>query len=114
MQTLTRNRRRAAWTIAIAADAVQLGLFPFTGSLSTWVDKPMDVLVMLLLWRLLGWHLAFLPSFAIELIPYAELAPTWTLAVWLATRGRSDQEAKPGPQLDRAAGPGTPTGPQRP
>jgi hypothetical protein len=108
MQTLTRNRRRAAWAIAIIADAIQLGLFPITGTLSTWIDKPMDVLVMLVLWRLLGWHLAFLPAFVVELIPYAELTPSWTLAVWLATRGGSDQEVKPGQPLDQAPGPSAP------
>ncbi len=89
MPPLTRNRVRAAWIIAVAADAIQLGLFPVTGTLSTWINKPLDLLVMLVLWRLLGWHWVLLPSFAVELLPYAELAPTWTLAVWLATRGRS-------------------------
>jgi hypothetical protein len=89
MPPLTRNRVRAAWIIAVAADAIQLGLFPVTGTLSTWINKPLDVLVMLVLWRLLGWHWVLLPGFVVELVPYAELAPTWTLAMWLATRGRS-------------------------
>jgi hypothetical protein len=29
---------------------------------------------------------AFLPSFLIKLIPLVEIAPTWTLAVFIATR----------------------------
>jgi hypothetical protein len=91
MRPLTPNRVRAAWIIAVVADAIQIGLVPVTGTLSMWVDKPLDVLVMVGLWRLLGWHLVLLPSFVVELIPYVELAPTWTLAVWLATRGRSNQ-----------------------
>jgi hypothetical protein len=36
--------------------------------------------------RLLGWHWAFLPSAAAELIPGADLFPTWTAAVWFVTR----------------------------
>jgi hypothetical protein len=91
MRSLTPSRVRAAWIIAVAVDAIQIGLLPVTGTLSTWVDKPLDVLVMVVLWRLLGWHLILLPSFIFELMPYVELAPTWTAAVWLATRGRSDQ-----------------------
>ncbi len=93
MPPLSRNRLRAAWILAIVTDAIQLGLFPVTGTLSTWLNKPLDLLVMLALWRLLGWHLVLLPSFVVELVPYAELAPTWTLAVWLATRGRSAEGA---------------------
>ena len=42
----------------------------------------------LVLWRLLGWHWVLIPSFVVELLPVAELAPTWTAAVWWMTRGR--------------------------
>jgi hypothetical protein len=35
---------------------------------------------------------AFLPSFLTEGIPYLNLAPFWTLAVALATRGRGGPE----------------------
>jgi hypothetical protein len=35
---------------------------------------------------LVGWHWAFLPAFALELVPAVDLAPTWTLAVFIATR----------------------------
>jgi hypothetical protein len=38
---------------------------------------------------LVGWHWAFLPSFVAELVPGLDLVPTWTVAVWLATRGRA-------------------------
>lgn len=82
----TPSRVRAAWIIALLADATQIVLLPFTATLSTWGDKPLDVVVMLALWRLLGWHWVLLPSFLVELFPYVDVAPTWTLAVWLATR----------------------------
>jgi hypothetical protein len=84
---LPRRRVRAAWIVALLADAIQIVLLPFTGTLSTWGDKPLDVAVMLVLWRLIGWHWVLLPTFLIELFPYVDIAPTWTLAVWLATRG---------------------------
>lgn len=88
MSLATTRRIHAAWIIAILVDALQLGLFPVTGTLSTWVDKPLDVLAMVLLWRLLGWHWALAPSFLFEFLPIAELAPTWTLATWIILRRR--------------------------
>jgi hypothetical protein len=36
--------------------------------------------------KLLGWHWAFLPTFAAELVPGLDLFPTWTAAVFFATR----------------------------
>jgi hypothetical protein len=44
--------------------------------------------VCIILSLLLGWHLAFLPSFAVKLIPVADFAPTWTIAVLIASRHR--------------------------
>ena len=35
---------------------------------------------------LVGWHFSFLPSFAVKVLPVVDLAPTWTIAVFLATR----------------------------
>jgi hypothetical protein len=37
---------------------------------------------------LVGWHWAFLPSFVAELVPGLDIFPSWTAAVWFATRGR--------------------------
>lgn len=81
--------RRVAWLVAIVTDAVQWIALPLfaPGGLSP-VEAGLDVIVALLMVRLLGWHWAFLPSFAAELIPGLNLVPTWTFAVWLATRGR--------------------------
>ncbi|HJV91413.1 MAG TPA: hypothetical protein VJ623_13975 [Holophagaceae bacterium] len=85
---LTPARLRAAWIVAIAVDALQLGLFPLTGGLSTWLDKPLDLAAMLVMWWLLGWSWAFLPTFVVELVPFVELVPTWTAAVWIVSRLR--------------------------
>ena len=46
----------------------------------------MDVAIAIMMIRLLGWHWSFLPTFLVELFPVFDLAPTWTLAVYLATR----------------------------
>jgi hypothetical protein len=49
----------------------------------------------------LGWHWAFLPTLAAELIPGLDLFPTWTAAVFFVTRQqvRSDEPEilPPGP-----------------
>ena len=49
-------------------------------------DSVLDLLVAFVLIRLLGWHWAFLPTFAAELVPGLDLFPTWTAAVFFATR----------------------------
>lgn len=91
MQPLTPARLRIAWVLAIAVDALQLGLFPVTATLSTWLDKPLDLAAMGAIWYLVGWHWALLPTFAFELVPFVELAPTWTAALWLISRKRKAQ-----------------------
>ncbi|HEX5855723.1 MAG TPA: hypothetical protein VFZ57_08890 [Thermoanaerobaculia bacterium] len=82
-----QRRILAARIIAIVADAVQLGLLPlFAGGALTLVDAALDVAVGVAMVALLGWHWAFLPAFLVELAPALDLAPTWTLAVLIATR----------------------------
>src|SRR5271155_1880663 len=83
---------RRVWiarVIAVAADAVQIGLFPFfvEGAASPLSDA-LDVVVCLLMIWLVGWHIAFLPTFLIKGVPFADLAPTWSIAIWIATRGK--------------------------
>lgn len=79
-----------AWGAALLVDAVQIGLLPLTGTLSTWVNAPLDLAAMGLLWALTGWHWAYLPSLLVELIPFVEVVPSWTVAVWLGTRSTPD------------------------
>ena len=97
---------RLAWLVAMAADAVQLGGLPFfvEGALSP-ADSVLDLIVAAILISLLGWHWAFLPTLAAELIPGADLFPTWTAAVWYVTRQRIHPEEPeilpPGPAPER-------------
>jgi hypothetical protein len=84
------RRILAARAVALLADALQLGLLPLfvEGALSI-VNGVLDVVVAGVLIALVGWHWAFLPAFVAELIPALDLAPTWTVAVLIATRRRS-------------------------
>jgi hypothetical protein len=84
----TPRRILAARVLAVVADGLQLGLLPLfvSGALST-VNDVLDVVVALAMFLLVGWHWAFLPAFAAELIPGFDLVPSWTAAVFLATRG---------------------------
>jgi len=86
-----RRRVRAARLIAIAADLIQIVILPLAvaGALSPW-DDALDVVVSIVMIRLLGWHLAFLPAMITELVPFADLIPTWTAAVFFVTRKKKD------------------------
>ncbi len=61
----------------------------------------LDVVVCFVLSALIGFHIAFLPSFFIKLIPVVEIAPTWTLAVLIVTRNnlRSTGTDNPKPEV---------------
>jgi hypothetical protein len=73
----------------------QLGTLPLSVALTPVWNNVVDVVVGGVLVALLGWHMALLPSFVIELLPMADLFPTWTAAVFLITRGRKRDAAQP-------------------
>src|SRR5207245_8883116 len=77
-----RWRFQTAMILALAADALQIFVFPFfaEGALSP-ADDILDLAVAAVLVRLLGWHWEFLPAFAADLLPGVDLVPFWTLAV---------------------------------
>jgi hypothetical protein len=79
----------AARVIAVLADAIQLGFLPlFAGGAPEGFDAVLDLVVCGAMIALVGWHWAFLPAFIAEALPGLDLAPTWTLAVLFATRGK--------------------------
>src|SRR5581483_3470835 len=90
---LRTPEQKLAWLIAVAADVLQIAALPLfaEGGFSP-ADTVLDVIVAFLLIRLLGWHWVFLPSMAAELIPGVDLVPTWTAAVYYATRGELPSE----------------------
>jgi hypothetical protein len=81
---------RAARIIAVLADLTQIILLPVfaVGGASPWNDT-LDLAVAAAMTWLVGWHWAFLPTFLSELVPFWDLVPTWTAAVFFATRGMS-------------------------
>lgn len=82
-------RVRAARLLAMAADVVQIAVFPlFAPGAGSPANDVLDVAVAGLLTWLVGWHWSFLPSFVAELVPGLDLVPTWTAAVFFATRGQ--------------------------
>jgi hypothetical protein len=105
-RSLKTSEHRLAWLVAMAADAIQIVAFPLfvEGAVSP-ADSVLDLLAGAILVRLLGWHWAFLPSLAAELIPGMDLFPTWTAAVWFVTRQRMHREEPeilpPGPAPER-------------
>ena len=96
----SRKRVWIARGIALAADAVQILLLPLfgEGGVSP-INDVLDVVIAGTMMALVGWHWAFLPAFVAELVPVFDLVPTWTAAVWFATRGGA------GPGLGRPSGP---------
>jgi hypothetical protein len=105
-----RTRFRAAMILAMAADALQIFVFPLfaEGALSP-ADDVLDLAVAAVLVHLLGWHWEFLPAFLAELVPGVDLVPFWTLAVISAYRkwkqititaepSREQRQALPNPQ----------------
>jgi hypothetical protein len=94
-----RSTIAAAWVIAVGADALEIGFSPLFGEgFVSPINNIVDVVVCIILTVLLGWHIAFLPSFLVKLLPVVDFAPTWTLAVLIATRaGRIAENDVPPP-----------------
>jgi hypothetical protein len=97
-----RWRFQSAMILAVAADTLQILVFPFfaEGALSP-ADDILDLAVAAILVRLVGWHWEFLPAFAAELVPGVDLVPFWTLAVgnvyrkWKQTAVTEDKRDQP-------------------
>jgi hypothetical protein len=73
---------KTAMLLAIAADVLQLAVFPLfvEGALSP-ADDILDLGMAALLTNLLGWHWEFVPTFFAKLVPGVDLVPFWTIAV---------------------------------
>ena len=95
---LSTTRIRLAWAIALAVDAIQIPA-DFAGPAGWFLGAGLDVLTMIVMWAMLGFHWAFLPSFLTEAVPYLNMAPFWTMAVALATRGRGEAGLPPPPKV---------------
>ena len=102
-QTLTRQRIIGAFAVAVATDAIQMLLGPIG---FTFADEVLDVIAMILTWRLLGFHVLLLPTFLLEFLPVIDMLPTWTgcVGIVVATRKRQQPDTSstlpPGPVID--------------
>src|ERR1700689_4261809 len=86
-QSISARRVWAARGIAAAVDLVQIGFFPMfiEGSIFP-LNAVLDVVACIVLVWLIGWHIAFVPTFIIEQLPVADLAPTGTRGLFLPPR----------------------------
>jgi hypothetical protein len=91
---LTRRRMLLALAIAVAADGGQLLLGPLGWA---FLDQAIDMVAMLLVSRVIGFHILLLPTFVIELVPVLDDLPTWTActAAVIALRKRERRSAPP-------------------
>jgi hypothetical protein len=88
------NRVRLAYGVAAATDVVQLALGPFGWF---FVDEIVDVVAAIVITRLIGFHPLLLPTFVLELVPIADMLPTWTGCVALVVSLRRRQQASEPP-----------------
>lgn len=87
LRAIIFSKRRLAWLVAMAADAIQIIALPvFSEGVWSPLDTALDLVAAAVLIKLLGWHWAFLPTFFAELVPALDLFPTWTAAVFYVTR----------------------------
>jgi len=83
-----------ALAIAVAADGLQLLLAEF-GWLG--LDQAIDCAAMVLLSWTIGFHVLFLPTFIVELVPLLDDLPTWTActAAVIVLRKREQNKTPP-------------------
>lgn len=86
-----------ALAIAVLADLIQVIFLPFTagGAIMPW-DDAIDFVVAAVMTGLLGWHWVFLPTTIAKLVPVADLAPFWTLAVFIVAMRQKKELQQPG------------------
>jgi hypothetical protein len=90
--TLTAGRIGLALGVAIAADVFQVLLGPLGW---TFFDEIIDVMTMIAVSYLIGFHPLFLPAFLVELVPIVDMLPTWTGCVALVVALKRKQQRAP-------------------
>jgi hypothetical protein len=95
---LTPRRVWPAVAVALATDAIQVLLGPVGW---VFVDEIIDLVAMIVLSLLLGFHPLFLPTFVAESIPVVDMVPTWTgcVAAVVALRRRKQRLAVMPPKV---------------
>ena len=93
---------RAALALAIAADLLQIAVFPiFIEGAASPADDLLDLGMAGAMSFLLGWHWEFVPSFFAKLVPGVDFVPLWTMAVANVYRKAGKTTVKPeGPVIE--------------
>lgn len=79
---VSKRRKAVAMSIAVVADLVQLVLWPaFAGGAASPFDDALDAVVALSLLLTLGFSGRLALALVFELVPGADLFPTWTAVV---------------------------------
>ncbi len=75
---MTHLRMGLAWRWRCRADGLQLctGFVGWAG-----FDEGIDVVAMILVTWLIGFHILLLPTFMVEMVPVVDELPTWTACV---------------------------------
>lgn len=91
---LTMLRMVLAFVTAVVADGLQLLLGPFG-----WegFDQAIDVVAMVAISRIVGFHILLLPTFVVELVPVIEDLPTWTACTVAVIFLRKREQNNPPP-----------------
>jgi len=98
--TLTWPRVALALVVAVAADVMQFVLGPLGWFFP---DEAIDVIAMIATTLAIGFHPLLLPTFILELLPVADLWPSWTvcvLAVIALRRHELRRDARQHPDID--------------
>jgi hypothetical protein len=105
----TNRRATIALGVAIFADLIQLPInLSFFAAAASGVglvaadiplealDTAIDIATALIVNSLLGFHWAFLPTCALEMVPGVDALPTWTACVaYVAWRRKTEQQSLP-------------------
>jgi len=91
--------------IAVAADGLQLllGAFGWLG-----LDQAIDCAAMVLISKIIGFHILLLPTFVLELVPVLEDLPTWTACTGAVIVLRQREQKPPAPPAPPTAPPDKP------
>ena len=89
-----KPQHTAALLMALAADALQIVLFPlFAWGGADPLDDGLDIFLAFVLFRTFGWDLAILPTALIEVMPLVDEIPTWTLTTLYLIRKDNARQA---------------------
>ena len=112
---ITSRQKAAALAVAVVVDFVQLGGWEFFGwGFLSPLEDGLDVLTAVVLMAICGFKWQFVVAFFVELLPVADIFPTWTaLVLTLPTAGAAREsrrveavEAGARVQVEQVYGPG--------